>query len=37
MADEKTFARTFTRAELAAFNGQEGRPAYIAYKGVSST
>src|ERR1700690_3942651 len=29
MAEEKTF----TRAELAAYNGQEGRPAYIAYKG----
>ena len=29
MADEKTF----TRAELSAYNGQQGRPAYIAYKG----
>jgi predicted heme/steroid binding protein/uncharacterized membrane protein len=29
MADEKRF----TRAELAAYDGQEGRPAYVAYKG----
>jgi predicted heme/steroid binding protein/uncharacterized membrane protein len=25
--------KTFTREELATFNGQNGRPAYIAYKG----
>jgi predicted heme/steroid binding protein/uncharacterized membrane protein len=25
--------KTFTRAELATFNGQNGRPAYIAYRG----
>jgi predicted heme/steroid binding protein/uncharacterized membrane protein len=25
--------KTFTRAELATFNGENGRPAYIAYKG----
>ncbi len=29
MAEEKRF----TREELAAFNGEDGRPAYVAYKG----
>jgi len=26
-------ARVFTREELAEFDGQEGRPAYVAYAG----
>lgn len=26
--------RDFTIAELAAFNGKNGQPAYVAYKGV---
>jgi predicted heme/steroid binding protein/uncharacterized membrane protein len=30
MAEEKKF----TRAELATFHGEDGRPAYVAYKGV---
>jgi predicted heme/steroid binding protein len=25
--------RTFTRGQLSEFNGKEGRPAYVAYKG----
>ena len=29
----ETGNKTFTLAELAGFNGQEGRPAYVAYKG----
>jgi predicted heme/steroid binding protein len=26
--------RTFTEAELRQFNGERGRPAYVAYQGV---
>ncbi len=26
--------KEFTREELAAFNGKDGSPAYVAYKGV---
>ena len=31
--EPKPNPKTFTVAELATFNGKEGRPAYIAHKG----
>lgn len=31
---EEAPERTFTREELAEYDGQEGRPAYVAYEGL---